>query len=158
MGLVFGIESLNRKLALRAEVAGDKKVNGKHVGGAKYIGGFTRAYSVTTGSGKKEKIVPQYCFIRKYGRSSVLSVKEINNRNNFRAVSGGVKNIMEDLMVITRVQTMYVNAMADVSKKINGVSALGYATLRSWVFAVQYAGLKNDDQYDVDTFPQAFDA
>lgn len=158
MGVAFPIESINRKLALRRETSGTKTVAGKILGGHKFMGGFTRTRSVVTGSGKTESIMVQYAFVRKFGRKSALTSKDITNRQNFAAVAKSVQTILEDLTQITRVQQLYLQARADVSKKMNGVSALGTASFRGWIFAVQYAGLKNDDEYNTDQFPNAFDA
>lgn len=164
MGVAFPIESIDRKLALRREKAGSKTIDSgsnNHsviVPGVKYMGGFTRNYSVVTGSGKSETIKVQYLNVRKYSRSTPLTTAEVEQRNTFRAVSKAVPVILEDLTQITRIQQLFLQARADVTKRINGVSMLGYSKLREWMFAVQYAGRKANPSYDVETFPNAFDA
>ena len=158
MGVAFPIESIDRKLALRKETSGTKTVAGKFLGGHKYMGGFTRTRSVVTGSGKTETVKVQFAFVRKNGRTSPLKQKEVENRQMFAAVCQSVPTILEDLTQITRVQQMWLQARADVKKKINGISALGASTFRGWIFSVQYAGLKNNEEYDTDQFPQSFDA
>lgn len=161
MGVAYPIESINRKLALRSEKSSEKKFTGRssdvELPSVKYMGGFTRKYRVTTGSNKVEVVTPQYMFVRKNARSSAITTTELQLRNRFRSVSQGVATIMEDLMQLTTVQQMFLAARADITKTCNGVSMLGYATIRAWVFAVQYAGLKADETYNVDEFPQAFD-
>lgn len=163
MGVAFPIESIDRKLALRREKAVSQTIqsgtnnHSVYIPGVKYMGGFTRTYAVATGSGKRELIKVQYMNVRKYGRSSAASVAEITLRNNFRTVSQGVAELMQDLTQITQIQQKYLAALADVTKRMNGVSVKGYATLRQWVFAVQYAGLKASESYDVTQFPANFD-
>lgn len=165
MGVAYPIESINRKLALRSEVSGLKTLdhgsgNGTSVKvpGAKYMGGMTRSYGIVTGSGKKETVKVQYLFIRKHARNTPPSVHEIDLHNNFATISRAVTHILEDLTQVTRIQQMYLQARADVTKKLNGVSVLGYANIRAWIFGVQYAGLKASDEYPVNTFPSNFDA
>lgn len=163
MGVAFPIESIDRKLALRREKAGTQTIQSgtnNHsviVPGVKYMGGFTRTYSVCTGSGKKELIKVQYMNVRKFGRTSPASVAEIGLRNRFAQVSQGVVELLEDLTQVTQIQQKYLTALSDVTKRMNGVSAKGYASLRQWVFAVQYAGLKASESYDVTQFPANFD-
>ena len=163
MGVAYPIESINRKLALRRETAGSKTYNSgtnDHsvvMPGAKYVGGFTRSYSVVTGSGKRETIKVQYLNVRKFSRSTPVTTAEINQRNIFRTVSQALVDLMEDLTQVTTIQQKWLAAIADSSKRMNGVSAVGYATIRQWVFAVQYAGLKADSSYDVTHFPANFD-
>lgn len=163
MGVAFPIESIDRKLALRREKAGSQTVRSggnEHkvfIPGVKYMGGFTRTYSVITGSGKIEAIKVQYMNVRKYGRSTPPSVAEITLRNRFAQVSQGVVELLEDLTQVTQIQQKYLAAIADTTKRMNGVTAKGYASLRQWVFAVQYAGLKASDSYDVTQFPANFD-
>lgn len=164
MGVAFPIESIDRKLALRREKAGSKTVesgSNNHsviVPGVKYMGGFTRTYSVVTGSGKRETIKVQYMNVRKYSRSTPVTTAEVNLRNNFREVSQGVVVLMEDLTQVTLINQKWTAAIADNSKRMNGVSAQGYANIRQWVFAVQYAGLKANPSYNVEQFPANFDA
>lgn len=164
MGVAFPIESIDRKLALRREKAGSKSIasgSNNHsviIPGVKYMGGFTRNYSVVTGSGKRETIKVQYMNVRKYSRSTPVTTAEVNQRNNFRTVSQGVVVLMEDLTQVTQIQQKWLAAIADTSKRMNGVSAAGYANQRQWVFAVQYAGLKANPSYDVEQFPANFDA
>lgn len=163
MGVAFPIESIDRKLALRREKAGSQTIQSgtnSHkvfIPGVKYMGGFTRTYSVCTGSGKLEAIQVQYMNVRKFGRKTPPSVAEITLRNNFRTVSQGVAELMKDLTQVTTMQQKYLAALADVSKRMNGVSVKGYASIRQWVFAVQYAGLKANPDYDVTQFPANFD-
>ena len=163
MGVAYPIESINRKLALRREKAGSKTYysgNNNHqvfIPGAKYVGGFTRQYSVGTGSGKRETIKVQYLNVRKYSRATPVTTAEVNLRNAFREVSQGIVTLMEDLTQVTTIQQKWLTAIADSSKRMNGVSAVGYANMRQWVFAVQYAGLKASSSYDVTQFPANFD-
>lgn len=98
-----------------------------------------------------------YMVIRQNARSSAPSEDEQVNRALFSAVVKAVPRLMRDLQQITRIQQMYFQAADDIAKELNGVSAYGY-TLRGWVMAVQFAGKKNDPQYNVMQFPASFDA
>lgn len=162
MGVIFPIESINRKLALRREKSGTKTVAGKVIGGHQFMGGFTRTYGVVTGNDKREAVKVQYSFVRKFGRTSKLSVKEVAQRQRFQVLVAAVRSIMEDLSQITNVQMLYLQAVKDVSKKINGVSALGTSTIRGWIWKVQYWGMvhaeEEGQEYDATTFPTKFDA
>lgn len=160
--LAYPIESVSRKFALRRETAGDKSVsnagNGTksvNIPSTKFMGGMVRYRKVMTGIDKVEQFPQQLLFVKKYGRSSALKTDEIAARNLFSIVSAGVAVIMKDLMQISFVQQSWDRALTDKNYKPNGVSRIGYGTIRDWVFAVQYAGRKESDAYDVNKFPGA---
>lgn len=159
MTVAYPIESINRKLALRREVAGTKTIekgNASHsveLPATKFMGGMVRTRKVRNGKNGIDTVQTQYLFIKKYGRSTALSADEVHNRNLFTAVSGGVAHILKDLSQLTRVQMAFISASNDSTIAYNGVYTKGYSSIRDWVFAVQYAGLKDNDQYDVNTFP-----
>lgn len=160
--LSYPIESVSRKFALRRETAGNKSVsdagNGTksvNIPSTKFMGGMVRYRKVMTGENKIEQFPQQLLFVKKYGRSSALKTDEIAARNLFAIVSAGVAVIMKDLMQISFVQQSWDRALTDKNYKPNGVSRIGYDTIRDWVFAVQYAGRKESDAYDVNKFPGA---
>ena len=157
MGVAYPIESINRKLALRSEKAGGKSVGKVELPSVKFMGGFTRTYRVCTGSGTVEIIKPQCLFVRVNKRSTQPDQDEIARRLLFKRASQGTSSCMKDLSQLTNIMSKAGEARADLTKTLNGVSALGYSTVRDWAFAVQYAGLKNNAQYDEDTFPANWD-
>lgn len=161
--LAYPIESVSRKFALRRETAGEKSVTDAGDGSksveipsTKFMGGMVRTRKVMTGTGKIEQFSQQLLFVKKYGRSTSLNADEQRNRNYFAKASEGASHIMKDLMQISYVQQQWMNALNDPNVHPNGVSRKGYGNIRDWVFAVQYAGLKDQGaDYNVDHFPGA---
>lgn len=163
MRIAFPIESISRKLALRAEIAGKDHVGtGSMTKTAyktptKYLGGMVRTYTVNAGDGKSETITAQYLFFRK-NKAVVTSQNVLQAQERFASVSAGVKTLLADLSQLGRVTTLYKSCRNDGSERVNGVGATGYSKIRDWVFAVQMAGLMADpEHYDVAVFPQALD-
>lgn len=158
LGVAFPIESISRKFALRRETAGAKSLsNGAKtikVPSTKFMGGMVRQHSVVSGNNQRTAFRQQLLFIKKYNRSTPLSTDEVRLRNNFSKVATAVAALMKDLSQISRIQMTYSACLADNRKTLNGVSVVGYGTVRDWVFAVQYAGLKDNPEYDVTVFPQ----
>lgn len=160
------VEQINRKFALKktkcsAPLPSDK-LPVKIIPNS-FMGGATRNSSRGFyGACKKN-----YMFMRENARTTPPSVKEMDLRNNFAQVVAGRQHILEDLTQVTLVQALWIGgkvgnvtyegAYNNPSLLINGVSAKGY-TYRGWIFAVQYAGLKADEEYDVNHFPTAYDA
>lgn len=160
--LAYPIESVSRKFALRRETAGEKSVSNAGDGSksveipsTKFMGGMVRYRKVMTGIGKIEQFPQQCLFVKKYGRSTNVTTDEVKARNLFSTVSAGVAVIMKDLMQISFIQQSWDRALTDKSYKPNGVSRIGYDSIRNWVFAVQYAGRKDNDAYNVNKFPGA---
>ena len=159
MQVAYPIESISRKLALRREVAGEKTIekgDATHsvtLPATKFMGGMVRTRKVRNGKNGVDTIQTQYLFIKKYKGQPEINADYIQRRNNFTAASKGVAHILSDLSQISRVQMAYISATNDSTIAYNGVYTKGYSSLRDWVFAVQYAGKKNDPQYDVNTFP-----
>lgn len=149
IGYMPAVDQINRKFALRAT----KCSAGRFQGGNKYMGGATRV-TFRPGYGYVNKNI---MFFRENHRMSPLSSRERQVRNLFAKVSKGAASILNDISQLTAVQLKYKTAGEDLSKTINGVSAKGY-TLRGWVWAVQFAGASESEQYDVNTFPNSFDA
>ena len=159
--LAYPIESVSRKFALRRETAGEKSVTNALAGktveipSTKFMGGMVRYRKVMTGIGKIEQFAQQCLFVKKYGRSTPLSTDEVQKRSIFAAVSAGVAHIMKDLMQISYIQQQWMLALNDKNIHPNGVSRVGYDSIRDWVFAVQYAGRRESSEYDVNKFPGA---
>lgn len=160
MGIAYPIDGISRKLALRSEIAGNKSFEASthdvEMPNVQYMGGMQRGYNVVTGSGKSQDIKVQYLFIKKH--KAALNDNQRATINLFSAIARAVKAIKRDLTQLTRIQQQYIQARADVTKTINGISVKGYSDIWRWVFAVQFAGLKADEDYPVNTFPNAFDA
>lgn len=160
--LAYPIESVSRKFALRRETAGEKKVTDAGDGtktvkipATKFMGGMVRHRSVMTGTGKIEQFAQQSLFVKKYGRSTPVGANEVKARSNFAKVSTAVAGLRVNLTQMSYIQTQWKNALTDPNVQPNGVGRIGYGNLWDWVFAVQYAGLKADPNYDVDHFPGA---
>lgn len=153
------VESINRKFVPKAETCHNSSPAGNSAGPVKYestgwMGGATRMSS-RAGLGQCSR---NYCVIRANARTTPYSANEIANHERFDTIQAAVRVIIHDLAQITRIQEMWATAVTNpTSKSINGIFAYGY-TFKGWVFAVQYAGLKEDPQYAVNTFPSAFDA
>lgn len=148
------VEEVSRKFVPRKVVA----TAGKNVGPvALEDGGWMGGAVSTTFRAGLGTCKRNYLVVRTTGRKSAYSADEKNQQIIFKAAALGRNNIFMDLSQITRVQTMWLEAFNDTTKKVNGVSAKGY-TERGWVMAVQYAGRKDDAQYNCNQFPNAFDA
>lgn len=98
-----------------------------------------------------------FLVIRANARSTEPSTTELYARARFTEAVKGVNYINTDLSQIARIQALWVAAKDDKTKQMNGVIALGY-TMRGWMIAVQYAGLKVDPEYNANQFPTHFDA
>ena len=148
------VEEVSRKFVPKKETC---KAGGKAgpvvVESNGWMGGAVR----TTNRGVLGKCSRNYLVIRANARQSVVSNAELAARARFVEVLRGRKHIMADLTQIVDVEEKWMVARKDATKACNGVSTEGY-TLMGWVFAVQYAGLKNDPaNYDVEKFPTKFD-
>lgn len=160
--LAYPIESVSRKFALRRETAGEKSVTDAGSGtktvkipATKFMGGMVRHRRVMTGTGKIEQFTQQSLFVKKYGRSTPIGANEIKARSNFAKVSTAVAGLRVNLTQMSYIQQQWERALTDPNIQPNGVSRIGYENLWDWVFAVQYAGLKADQSYDVNHFPGA---
>ena len=147
------VEQINRKFTTKKNTCSNVSYGPTKAQPAKFMGGATLTRT-RAGMGAVSK---NYMFFRENPRTSPLQAEEINRRQIFAAVRKAIETILEDLSQISRVQTLFLEAKDDSTKRINGVSAMGY-TIKGWMFAVQYAGRKNNPSYDVDTFPQGFDS
>lgn len=148
------VDEINRKFVPRKQVCSNTTEAGPvTVMGKGWMGGSCRnTYRAGIGASKRN-----YLVVRENARQTPPSANEQENRSIFAAAVSGRKHILQDLQQISRVQLMWQQASADTSKEVNEVSAYGY-TFKGWVFAVQFAGKKNDDSYNVNNFPTSFDA
>lgn len=148
------VDEINRKFVPRKEVCSKtEEVGPVTVMGKGWMGGGCRnTYRAGIGASKRN-----YLVVRENARQTPPTPNEQENRSIFAAAVSGRKHILQDLQQISRVQQMWDQAQKDLSKELNGVSAWGY-TFKGWIFAVQFAGKKEDDSYNVNTFPSSFDA
>ena len=118
-----------------------------------WMGGAVR----TTGRAGLGACSKNYLVIRVNARQTAPSSNEIDNRELFSAVAKAVPVLLKNLSQITTIMQLYAQCRDDSSKSVNGVYAYGY-TLKGWVWAVQFAGKKNDENYNLSQFPQSVDA
>ena len=148
------VEQINRKWCIRAKKCAQPKFVGPAVTATNsWMGSGTRTkYRAGLGSMSKN-----YFMFRENARSSAYSGTERAAQQLFAKVSRGTQHCLHDMMQLNGIQQTWAEAIADLSKTINGVTASGY-TFVGWVFAVQHNGAVENPQYDVNTFPTQFDA
>lgn len=148
------IESINRKFTQRANKCSKPTTEGPvTLGGVRYMGGATRkAFRGVVGDCARN-----YMFFRDGYRDSVVTAEEMDRRVRFAKAATGRNYILKDLSQVTTVSNLWVEAMHNPTKTINGVSTRGY-TYRGWIMAVQYKGLEENPSYNEKQFPNAFDA
>lgn len=158
------VEQINRKWAVKKKTcAAPSEIGPVKTQPNSWMGSGTRQ----TYRGKIGTVSRNYFVFRENARLSAVSSAELEARALFEAVKKATDLLMKDLMQISRIQAMflggnisgtdYVGAANDASVACNGVHGSGY-TLRGWVFAVQYAGKKEDSEYNLANFPTAYDA
>ncbi len=147
------VEEVSRKFVPRKETCkAGRKAGPVTVESQGWMGGAVR----TTNRGVIGTCKRNYLVIRSNARLSAVTDDELAARAAFASVVAGRKFIMQDLSQITTVEGLWVLARKNALATINGVSADGY-TLMGWVFAVQYAGLKDNPSYNTKAFPTKFD-
>lgn len=142
------VDSVNRKFARRQDIVG-KNINF-------CMGGGTRT-STYAGVGPISK---NYMFFRRFGITVPPTASQLAVQETFKMASKARTFILKDLSQINRVQQMFVQASADRSKLVEGVSAYGQ-TYRGWVFHVCYARVAHNPEITWDqlkAFPTSFDA
>lgn len=148
------VESVSRKFVPKKETCSAGVEAGPVVTmAAGWMGGAVR----TSGRGGLGACSKNYLVIRSNARQSEASAAELENRVLFQVARAGAQTCLMDVSQVTNIQQLYKAASEDKNKVINGVSAYGY-TYRGWVFAVQHAGKKASEEYNVNRFPTAFDA
>lgn len=158
IGYMPVVKQINRKFTIRANKSKNqtslvmKKGARLKFEPAIYMGAGTRVRGAA-GIGSVSK---NYMFMRERNRQSVYTTAEVENWSLFERASKGRNVIVKDLMQLSQVQILMQQAIAQ-NKPVNGVYANGY-TFRGWIFAVQFAGCKNNAEYDENKFPKALDA
>ena len=92
------IESISRKFALRKEIA-----NQSGLIPCKFFGGMVK----TSDNVKVGNAARNLFFMRKYGRSSAATTKELANRGRFATVAAATRARMKDLGTLTQDQLNY---------------------------------------------------
>lgn len=141
------VEGISRKFTTRD----DKSTSPLFTG---FMGAVSKQVNIA-GVGTSRK---NYYFFRKAKFSVAQTEDAINGRNLFAQVGRAVPVLVKNLTYMARMLQMWNQARVDMSKKVNGVSAYGYQSLRSWVFACQYAGKLEDENYNLNQWPNNFDA
>lgn len=94
---------------------------------------------------------------RQYGRTSLAQAKELANRSHFAVANAWALAAFKDLMAqATNIQRWF-DAIADLNKTIEGVSAKGYQTTRGWCVAVAMAILASGGTLPADHVLPNFD-
>lgn len=148
------VEEINRKFVPRKQTCtGQKEVGKQTIESTGWMGGACKTtWRAGIGTAKRN-----YAVMRVNGRTTVITENEIASRALFTAVTQAVPRLLKDLTQISNIQLLWEQASVDESKELNGVSAYGY-TFNGWVFAVQYAGKKENSAYNLLQFPSQFDA
>lgn len=148
------VEQINRKFAPKDQTCSAAKMVGPvMLESNSWMGAATRVTD-RGGLGETRK---NYFVFRENARQSFLTTEEIANRVLFADAVKGAYECRINMSYIARIQRMFKESAADGRKKVNGVNAKGY-TYTGWTVAVQYAGKKADHSYDVNKWPDNFDA
>lgn len=137
--LMPAIDGISRKLALRRETCYDQSISkgsdsNKQVviPGHTYMGVITKDINIIGyGSTKRVRL-----FMRKPMTASAVTADQFAQRAAFSVGIGWVNEALKDLTVISANQAKFVAAKNDLTKKINGVSAAGYQSMKGWMTAV----------------------
>lgn len=144
IGYTLPIEKVSRKFARRVDTASSKVASTNNTG----LGVRTIKLPVRSWMGASSKEVNIFGYgihtrnsfiVRTKGRSTVALADELAARAAFTKASKWVTAAMKDLMAINANQSRFLNATADLSKRVKGVSAQGYQTMRGWMFAIAIA-------------------
>lgn len=152
IGFTPMLESVNRKFARRIDTCYNKEVSKGLYGGDSsiklpgntYMGCSTRQVNVI-GVGTVAKNI---MFFRRPMNEPLVTSAQLTNRTNFSETSTWVTERVKNLSVIANDRQKFLEAKADISKKIKGVSAYGYSArggMYGWLFAIGMAYLKAGD-------------
>ena len=144
IGYILPVESISRKFAPRHETC---RAKGAYPIGPQYLIpskkwlGAATLESFVVGVGA---ITKNILICRAHGRTSAVTADELMNRSNFEKATKWTNFAMKDLMAISDNQHRFQQAREDQTKRISGVSAFGYQTMRGWMVAVCMAILGED--------------
>lgn len=97
-----------------------------------------------------------FLVVRANARQTPAGPDELAARALFKQCALAANTLTHSLTQLSQIQHLWQEADGSLTKTINGVSTYGY-TFKGWIFAVQYAGKKDNPSYDVNTFPTSFD-
>lgn len=163
IGYVLPVEKVSRKFARRIDTASGKVASTNNTGmGTKTIKLPVRAWM---GASSREVNINGYgthtrntFVVRTQGRSTVALADELAARAAFTKATKWVTAAQKDLMAINANQSRYLNAKADLNKRVKGVSAQGYQSMRGWMFAIAIAIQNEGATLPVDHLIPDFDA
>ena len=147
IGYILPVESISRKFAPRHETCrANRGASAAPIGpgyvlpSKKWLGAATLESKVI-GVGNVTKNI---LVCRAYGRQSVATTEELQNRVNFETSTKWANVARKDLMAISDNQAKFFQAVDDTTKRIHGVSAAGYQTMYGWMVAICMAILADD--------------
>lgn len=142
IGLSPMVESVNRKFARRIDTSYNKTfpkgLNGNNetaLPGNTFMGCSTREVNIIGVGTVKKHIM----FFHRPMNEPVPTAAVLAARTNFSDVSEWANLRVKDLSVISNDRQKFLEAKADFSKRIKGVSAYGYEGMRGWLFAIGMA-------------------
>lgn len=145
IGLSPMVESVNRKFARRIDTSYNKRVpkgldgnNNISIPGNTFMGCSTRDVNIIGVGNVKKHIM----FFHRPMNEPVPTQAVLNARTNFSETVEWANTRVKDLSVIANDRQKFLEAKADFSKRIKGVSAYGYEGMRGWMFAIGMAYLK----------------
>lgn len=159
------VESVNRKFARRKDKCNNRTISRSYSGsgiklpGSTYMGASSRIVNLACIGPTQKNVM---FFRRPIELKISQSSKALAARTAFTEILDWVREAKSDLAVFAQNQAKWNTAKNDRTKRINGVSAEGYATADGWMFAVIHSGVFNDGAWD-GSIPQthalpAFDA
>lgn len=148
------VEEISRKFVPRKETCAEGGAAGPvSVMTTGWMGGAVK----TAGRAGLGVTKRNFLVVRANARTTQPSADELAARALFKQCSLAANSLAHNLTQLSRIQQLWMEADGSMTKTINGVSSYGY-TFKGWIFAVQYAGKKDNPSYDVNTFPQGFDS
>lgn len=156
------VEGISRKWALRRESCvaktytrtGGSGDNGIIVPAHTYMGSTQRVRNYI-GIGPVQQNV---FFMRKPMAKQSLSAAQTQVRSFFSGACAWSAAAFNDLTALSHNRELFVQAKADFTKTISGVSAYGYTSMRNWMSAIAYAIYKDGGTPAANHQLPAFDA
>lgn len=145
------VESVNRKFARRSDKCNNRTISrsasgsGIKLQGSTYMGASSRIVNLACIGPTQKNVM---FFRRAINLKVSQSSKALNARTFFVECLQWVREGETDLQVFGQNLQKWNTAKNDRTKRINGVSAEGYATPRGWMMAVVHAGIYNGGAWD----------
>lgn len=139
------VTGVSRKLALRREKCYNVTIpRGNGVGialpGKTYMGVVTKEVGIL-GHGTVTKCT---LFMRTPMNRPADTTAQLEHRNAFTAGIMWANAAIKDLAVLAQNQQKFLEARQDLSKRIEGISVLGYQSFRGWMQGIAIALAKAD--------------